>query len=281
MKLDINFPDPKTLSYEEHVENMRQHFTNVITYGIRHLSHYRSSTGLAGIEYINNKLKPNSVLDVGCGMNKFKELLPNLTGVDLVDYRACDKYGNATGADWFGDVMDFNQPHDMIYCVGALNFGSEATILKLLDKFKTLSKTGRVFGHVRPGQKEDINRDKQAGFLHYPWTMAEVERITDLAGYEIVNLKVESTSVTDMPDDIITLYKSFFDTKMKETDYEKIHESDNDKCIDPNIPYHSKSYIHKVVQNEYCRRFEKESYNSNIEITGVRNRLHVEIQRKS
>jgi hypothetical protein len=111
--------------------------------------------------------------------------------------------------------------------------------------------------------------------------MAEVERITDLAGYEIVNLKVESTSVTDMPDDVITLYKSFFDTKMKETDYEKIHESDNDKCIDPNIPYHSKSYIHKVVQNEYCRRFEKESYNSNIEITGVRNRLHVEIQRKS
>ena len=131
------------------------------------------------------------------------------------------------------------------------------------------------------GQKKDVNRDKQAGFLHYPWTMAEVERITDLAGYEIVNLKVETTSVTDMPDDVITLYKSFFDTKMKETDYEKIHESDNDKCIDPNIPYHSKSYIHKVVQNEYCRRFEKESYNSNIEITGVRNRLHVEIQRKS
>jgi len=33
------------------------------------------------VDYINSK-KPSSVLDVGCGYNRLKSLIPNLIGID-------------------------------------------------------------------------------------------------------------------------------------------------------------------------------------------------------
>ena len=65
---------------------------------------YRSITGAPGVKYINEKVKPNSVLDVGCGANKFKEHISGLTGIDLLEYR---DFGHSTGPDIVDNVRNF------------------------------------------------------------------------------------------------------------------------------------------------------------------------------
>ena len=54
------------IPYEEHKQNMIKHFSRPTTNALKNLSFYRSETGFKGIEYVNEQLKPNSVLDVGC-----------------------------------------------------------------------------------------------------------------------------------------------------------------------------------------------------------------------
>ena len=63
-----------------------------------------------------------SVLDVGCGTNPFKARIANLTGIDP----AFDSADVKCTIEQFESNIQFN----VAFCLGSINFGSEATILK-------------------------------------------------------------------------------------------------------------------------------------------------------
>ena len=77
-------------------------------------------SGYSLVDYVNNQ-KPSSVLDIGCGYNRFKNKIDNLIGID--PYNDC--------ADIKVSIEDYNTaPFDMVLCLGSINFGDEKTIDK-------------------------------------------------------------------------------------------------------------------------------------------------------
>ena len=261
------------IPYEEHKQNMIKHFSRPTTNALKNLSFYRSETGFKGIKYINEQLKPNSVLDVGCGMNNFKNVINNLTGIDLIDYKKV--HDGVNGADIVEDVFDFyarEKPNfDMIYCVGALNFGNEETICKMLQVFKEIvGPGGRIFGHVRPGTFKNHERDKKFGFYHYPWTKKEIERISKLVGIEVIDMKVETTSLEQMDNDMLREYRNIF------LEIGATREPLDNGNIDESIPYQGREQMLEQFNNQYNLRFDKIKFDLRIQSVGIRPRLKVE-----
>ena len=91
------------------------------------------------------KYHPESVLDVGCGYNQFKERIPNLTGID--------PYNNQ--ADYMVDILDYRIEPDSykaIICLGSINFNSqediESRIARCVD---LLAPDGRMYFRANPG----------------------------------------------------------------------------------------------------------------------------------
>ena len=97
----------------------------------------------------------DQVLDVGCGYNLFKSALGNrLTGIDPYNDAADHK---VSIEDWHYDYQ-----YDVVLCLGSINFGSEETILKQLDKIATVTKTGgKVIWRQNPGRKDHNNKECQ------------------------------------------------------------------------------------------------------------------------
>ena len=121
------------------ISNLKRHFSDFSNPVLRNFSMYRSCTEL-GVKYINEKVKPNTVLDVGCGANKFKEHIPGFTGIDLLEYR---DFGHPT-ADIVDNVRNFyikeHPKFDMIYCVGTFNFGTLEDMYMNFDIFTKMHK---------------------------------------------------------------------------------------------------------------------------------------------
>lgn len=92
-----------------------------------------------------NKLKPNKVLDVGCGYNQFKERIHNLIGID--PYNNC--------ADYQVDILEFSavaESFDVIIALGSINFNSKEDIeLRLANCVKLIAPKGKMFFRVNPG----------------------------------------------------------------------------------------------------------------------------------
>ncbi len=91
-----------------------------------------------------NALKPDSVLDIGCGYNLLKGKIKNLWGIDPYN----------TLADEIIDLMDIrlDKQHDVVLCLGSINFGCEKEIERKVAKAVSLCKPGgSYFWRVNPG----------------------------------------------------------------------------------------------------------------------------------
>ena len=140
---------------------------------------YLEHSGYSLVDYVNNK-KPSSVLDVGCGYNRLKSLIPNLIGIDPFNDAADIK----TSLEEYKSV-----PYDIALCLGSINFGDEETIDKQIDKLHTLWRREAIF-RVNPG----IPHAGWDDFIEwYQWTPEKIKGIAKRYNYNLECLKMEYT----------------------------------------------------------------------------------------
>ena len=137
-------------------------------------------SGYQLVDYVNNQ-KPSSVLDVGCGYNRFKGKIKNLTGID--------PYNDA--ADIKVSIENYKSPpHDIALCLGSINFGDESVIdnqISIIDKIFDKE----VIFRVNPGIPHDWA--DYGDIVWYPWTLDKIHSIATKYDYWIKKLNVEYT----------------------------------------------------------------------------------------
>ena len=142
-----------------------------------------SYTGWKLVEEVN-ALKPNKVLDVGCGYNQFKERIPNLIGID--PYNEC--------ADYQVDILEFSavaESFDVIIALGSINFNSKEDIeLRLANCVKLLSPKGKMFFRVNPG----IQHVKGPWVDVFPWSFEIAHEFARKFNLELETFKKDANS---------------------------------------------------------------------------------------
>ena len=119
-----------------------------------------------------------TVLDVGCGTNPFKRVIPNLVGIDP----AFDQ------ADYKCGIDDFvtNKKFDVALCLGSINFGDVLDIERQIQKVVDLLEPhGRIYWRCNPGQKDHPDPGcEQINF--YLWSIEEHVRLSAKFGFRLM-----------------------------------------------------------------------------------------------
>ena len=146
-----------------------------------------SINSITGLE-LANQIKPNeSVIDIGCGKNYFKKLIPNLVGIDPAfdeaDYRVSLEEFVLTNKDKF----------NVAFCLGSINFGSKENIENQISLVKSLLlPNGRIYWRCNPGIHDHNTRESRyIDFYH--WTFEEHVRLADMFNFEIIELKLSNS----------------------------------------------------------------------------------------
>ncbi len=130
-------------------------------------------SGYRLIEEVNSH-KPRSVLDVGCGFNRFKGKNNDYADikVSLEEYKA--------------------GPVDIALCLGSINFGDDYTIDKQIEILDTLWYKKAYF-RVNPGM-EHTWHDKADwdGIVWYHWTRKKVDSIVGNYKYNLDRFEEEN-----------------------------------------------------------------------------------------
>lgn len=137
-------------------------------------------SGWALVEEIN-KLKPQSVLDVGCGYHPFKGRIQNLIGID--------PYNDA--ADYEVDILDYKvkpESHDVIIALGSINFNSRDEIeQRFAHCVSLLKKGGRFYLRANPG----IPHKTGPWVDIFPWSFEVVKQLEEAYKLKLVEFKKE------------------------------------------------------------------------------------------
>ena len=141
-------------------------------------------SGYQLVDYVNAQT-PSSVLDVGCGYNRFKGKIKNLIGID--------PYNDA--ADIKVSLEDYKGPSSEIaLCLGSINFGDEKTIDHQIDVLHRLWRKEAIF-RVNPG----IPHAGWDDFIEwYQWTPEKIKDIAKQYNYNLECLKTEYTKEKDL-----------------------------------------------------------------------------------
>ena len=142
-----------------------------------HLNTYLYS-GLA----LAKKIKPNEwVLDVGCGINLFKPLIPNLVGIDPAFAQA----------DYQSTIEDFVTDHrfDVALCLGSINFGSEETIKNQIKCVVNLLKpNARIYWRCNEGRHDHGNKECLS-IDFFAWNVDRLVNYADEFGFRLVDFR--------------------------------------------------------------------------------------------
>jgi len=118
-------------------------------------------SGLSIIDEVN-ALKPNNVLDLGCGYNEFKGKIDNLVGVDPYNDKADIK---STILD-FG--LDRSSKFNVTICLGSINFGSvDKVYAELEHAVKLTTPGGLLYFRVNPGEQHTAPEAKWIEFFEW------------------------------------------------------------------------------------------------------------------
>ena len=139
-------------------------------------------SGYQLVDYVNAQT-PSSVLDVGCGYNRFKGKIKNLIGID--------PYNDA--ADIKVSVEEYNSaPFEIALCLGSINFGN---VDYQLEKLHTLWRKEAIF-RVNPGIPHGWI--DYGDIEWYPWTHDKIKSVAKQYGYTIKCLESEHTVQGDL-----------------------------------------------------------------------------------
>lgn len=130
---------------------------------------------------IVNDLKPEAVLDVGCGFNYFKGKINNLIGID--------PYNDAADIMIPIEELGSYKMYDVILALGSINFGDDSVInrqMRAVDKI--LKGDGHLFMRLNPGLGHHWSEEsKDVEF--YPWTEEKIRNFALAYGYSILEFK--------------------------------------------------------------------------------------------
>ena len=125
-----------------------------------------------------NSLNPQSVVDVGCGVNYFRGKIKNLIGFDVVKYPDLDFHCSIQ------DMVIANGSVDVVLALGPLQYS---------DRELTLRDIRRIVGWIRPGgylvvrNKQFVSESESysSGFT-YRWSQQWFEKIGSDFGLNVV-----------------------------------------------------------------------------------------------
>jgi len=126
-----------------------------------------------------------TVLDVGCGYNSFKQLL----GDRLYAFDPAIAYGNELCS-----LEDFNSAGnqwDVVLCMGSINFGNEDHIASQIKKVVSLTKKGgRIYWRQNPGQADHDNEEcKLVPF--FKWTVERNYSFATKFGCRVIEFQID------------------------------------------------------------------------------------------
>jgi hypothetical protein len=131
------------------------------------------------------KIQPHEwVIDVGCGANPFKQLLPNVVGIDPARNEADHKVAI--------EEFETDQRFDVAMCLGSINFGDREDIAPAVDKVVNLLKPqSRIYWRLNPGRQDHACGDcEQIKF--FPWTHKILKEFALKYGYTQSNEQQET-----------------------------------------------------------------------------------------
>ena len=144
----------------------------------------------SGWELIN-KIQPNElVLDVGCGFNEFKHKISSLIGIDPANTRA----DLCVSIEHFAEDSSNHNKFDVAFCLGSINFGSEANIISQINcVIKCLKPHARIYWRCNPGLADHGNEEcKDIEF--FPWTIEKHTEFADLFGFKLVTARWDTSN---------------------------------------------------------------------------------------
>jgi len=199
----------KADKYDAQIEAVIKRYSSPQELEKRNLALYRQKSGKLLANEIE-KSKPSLVLDLGCGGNPFKGLIPNLIGVDVVDHPDVDL---VTEIDMLYRIFAPDSA-DWILNFGPLQYGDEEweeAMVSLMHYM--LHPFGTIVCHVAPKKH---------------WTPSYIKELGEFAGLKLVG-EVE-TSYTD------TFYMSEEDEKIQRRVCEQ-HDIPFDRFIFPRLTW--------------------------------------------
>lgn len=116
----------------------------------------------SGWKLISKIHKDETVLDVGCGYNEFKQHIKNLIGIDPAN----------ENADVMLSIENFRKDikFDVAFCLGSINFGNEEIILNQIDcVVQCLKPQARIYWRCNPGLKDHGNQECEK-IDFFPWS---------------------------------------------------------------------------------------------------------------
>lgn len=132
----------------------------------------------SGMQLINKINSGETVIDVGCGTNPFKGLIPNLVGLDPAFEQADIR---STIDNYITDTK-----YDVAFCLGSINFGDADDIENQIAKIVSLlNPGGRIYWRCNPGRKDHNNVEcEQIEF--YPWSLNEHVRLAEMFNFKVI-----------------------------------------------------------------------------------------------
>ena len=122
------------------IEAVKAHFDDAPYSVERWATHNLSSLNL--VPFVNER-DPKLVIDIGCGKNCFKGLIPNLIGLDVANYPEADF--NMSLEEVYDRNIFQHGSADVIMALGSLNFGTFDNIISQFGKAIDWMKPGGIF----------------------------------------------------------------------------------------------------------------------------------------
>jgi hypothetical protein len=132
------------------------------------------------------------LLDVGCGVNPFKQLVKNVIGIDP----ARDEADYKTTLESFY----YKEKFTVATCLGSINFGDENIIADQISKLVSLmADQSRIFWRLNPGRNDHKNQHCEK-IIFFPWSFSKLNKFAEKHGY------VQSQEFIESNKDIMRLY---------------------------------------------------------------------------
>ena len=142
-------------------------------------------SGYQLVEYVNG-LNPRSVLDIGCGYNRFKNKIHKLIGVD--------PYNKAADIPLPLEKICTTMKYDVVLALGSINFGDESVIDNQMEIIDKIFDREAIF-RVNPGIPHDwADVADIQGIYWYPWTKDKIYAIADHYKYNVKRFEEEHVS---------------------------------------------------------------------------------------